>query len=51
MTPHATPLKPTTREQIRNVGDNAEEVGKTGKKIGEAIDKIGDMFDAPDAKP
>ncbi len=45
-TPARTPAKtkPTTKDEIRNFGDNVEEIGTVGEKAGEAIDKIGDAF-------
>jgi hypothetical protein len=45
-TPDRAPAKakPTTKDEIRNFGDNVEEIGTVGEKAGEAIDKIGDAF-------
>lgn len=42
--------KPTTKDQVREVGATIEEIGKTGEKAGEAIDKIEDAFKRGDAQ-
>jgi hypothetical protein len=36
--------KPTTKDQIREVGETIEELGTAGEKAGEAIDKLEDAF-------
>lgn len=43
--PGAAPRKPTTKDEIRNVGETIEEIGETGKKTGDALDKIEDALD------
>ena len=42
--------KPTTKDQVREVGATIEEIGKAGEKAGEAIDKLDDAFKRGDAK-